>query len=151
MLLELMIAVTQGVSQALTERFIKGRETSANINTIVQDIAKMKAIQIEDKKQAAELRRIVIEVLKGTDGLQVSRYKVSFKPTETSATPESTLLNLDLAIERLRSTVPVKQSATLAVPTTQRSGKEMVLYRSVLEGLEEEIEQVRRGQGSNGT
>ncbi|MGH3768067.1 MAG: hypothetical protein ACRDTX_23455 [Pseudonocardiaceae bacterium] len=147
MLFELMLAAMQGVSTALADRFIQGRESSATIRSIVGDVAAIKELQAQDRASIIEFKHLLTRVLERADGLEVHHRKVVFVATTQTPDVESALMNLDLEISRLR--LGAHDSAhrpgdrTPAVDTRTRAADPSSIFYQ----LDEEIAELRRGPG----
>jgi len=138
--LELTVAAMQGFAQALAERFIKGRENSVALRSVVSEVEAIKRLQASDREGLNELKHLLVQVLSRADGLEVRRRKIVFKPTEHTPDVESALLNLQLEISRACGPQPeAKQpAADLARRTADPS--------SIFYQLDEEISRLRGGQ-----
>lgn len=147
-LTELMIAAIQGVSSVLADRFIAKRENSATIRSVVEDVAEIKNIQTRDRSTLIELKGAMALVLERTDGLEVRRRKIQFKPTGQTPDVQSALLNLDLEIEKLRTTVSgaVGDGADGEKSPVDSRGRSSD-PSSIFYQLDKEIVDLRRGEG----
>ena len=139
MLIELSVAAMQGIAQALAERLIKGKERSAEIKSLLDEVDALKEFSADTRKQHSELRDLMIRMLSETDGFRVERgRRVIFEPTATTQTPELAVNNLDRAVEQLR----LEASANVA--TSQGPEFTTTVQVDVLVGIEEEIAKLRR-------
>jgi hypothetical protein len=149
-LVELVIAGMQGVSQALAERFIRGRETSASIRSVTSEVAAIRELQARDRDSLIELKHMLAKALERTDGLAVHRRKVVFTPTERTPDPQAAILNLDLEISRLRAEAgelpgnPAGEAGngTEALLESRATDPSSIFYQ-----LDEEIAELRQNGG----
>jgi hypothetical protein len=129
-----MIAVLQGVSQAVAERLMRGRGSRARLGEVITEVARMRAVQSRDHETLEQLMVVMVRVLQRADGLVIEDDSVVFVPTAGTPTVESALVNLDREITRLREEAPVVVEGTVeSAPAT-----------SALDGLDEEIAAMRR-------
>ncbi|MET8866248.1 hypothetical protein ABZW11_25210 [Nonomuraea sp. NPDC004580] len=148
MLAELGIGIIQGAAQALTDRFIKGRETSATIQSLIDEVADIKEIQARDRASLADIHRQLAQILDYTSGLAVQQNTVVFTPTSDAPSVEYALANLDLEISRLRHALVSRtdnspdqgDSAPNVSVHTSQNDPSSILYR-----LDEEIANLRQG------
>jgi hypothetical protein len=133
-LVEVMIAVLQGVSQAVAERLMRGRGSRAQLGEVITEVARMRAVQSRDHETLEQLMVVMVRVLQRADGLVIEDDSVVFVPTAGTPTVESALVNLDREITRLREETPMVVEGTVeSAPAT-----------SALDGLDEEIAAMRR-------
>ncbi|MFC5816637.1 hypothetical protein [Nonomuraea harbinensis] len=135
MLAELGIGIIQGAAQALTDRFIKGRETSATIQSLIDEVAEIKELQARDRESLADIQRQLAQIIDYTSGLAVQQSTVVFTPTPDAPSVEFALANLDLEISRLRHAL---LNGT-GDPQKSQNDPSSILYR-----LDEEIEHLRQ-------
>lgn len=145
MLETIMVAILQGASQALTERFIRGRDTSATVRSLVADVEHIREAQDENHRTVTELTQILAEVVERTDGLEIHGQEVILAPTERTPDAESALLNLDLEISRLRleSRDDSHLSGADDSPTAAAEPESTIRNLSIFDGLDEEISRLR--------
>lgn len=139
---ELTIAAMQGFAQALAERFIRGRENSVALRSVVGEVEAIKKLQASDRDGLNELKRLLEQVLDRADGLEVRRRKVVFRPTEQTPDVEMALLNLDLEISK--ACAPQQEPpgpATAAELASRAQDPSSIFYQ-----LDEEIAFLRRGK-----
>lgn len=136
MLVEVVIAVLQGVSQAVAERLMRGRGSRAELGELITEVARMRALQSRDHQTLEQLMVVMVQVLQRADGLVIQDDSVVFVPTAGTPTVESALVNLDREISRLREDAPlVLDGAAESAPAP---------LTSALDGLDEEIAALRK-------
>jgi hypothetical protein len=143
---ELTLAAMQGVAQALAERFIKGKATSAAIRSVVKDVEAVKELQTQDRASLDELKVLLALVLENADGLEVHRRKVVFVATRETPNVESALLNLDLEISKLRLGGVVAGTSRDSVQELQSRATDP---SSIFFQLDEEIAHRRSSRGDH--